>query len=68
MGAMESAQLRSHAASLTDDMGDPQDRRHRSRATTDRATWSQFLSSQAEAILAYDFLSIDLLDGSRPMS
>ena len=28
-------------------------------------TWSQFLSSQAEAILACDFFSVDLLDGSQ---
>jgi transposase len=28
-------------------------------------TWSQFLRSQAEAILACDFLSIDLLDGTQ---
>ena len=27
--------------------------------------WSQFLSSQAEAILACDFFSVDLLDGSQ---
>src|SRR5450631_3894374 len=28
-------------------------------------TWSQFLRSQAEAILACDFFSVDLLDGTR---
>ena len=28
-------------------------------------TWSQFLSSQAEAILACDFFSVDLLDGTQ---
>jgi len=28
-------------------------------------TWSQFLHSQAEAILACDFFSVDLLDGTR---
>jgi putative transposase len=31
-------------------------------------TWSQFLRSQAEAILACDFFTADLLDGPRPMS
>ena len=31
-------------------------------------TWSQFLRSQAEAILACDFFSVDLLDGTQPMS
>src|ERR1017187_9711470 len=29
------------------------------------ATWSQFLRSQAEAILACDFFTADLLDGER---
>ena len=28
-------------------------------------TWSQFLRSQAEAILASDFFSVDLLDGTQ---
>ena len=28
-------------------------------------TWSQFLRSQAEAILACDFFTVDLLDGTR---
>jgi putative transposase len=28
-------------------------------------TWSQFLRSQAEAILACDFFSVDLLDGTQ---
>jgi hypothetical protein len=27
--------------------------------------WSQFLRSQADAILAYDFFTADLLDGTR---
>ena len=31
-------------------------------------TWSQFLRSQAEAILACDLFSVDLLDGTQPMS
>jgi putative transposase len=31
-------------------------------------TWSQFLRSQAEAILACDFFTVDLLDGPRPTS
>jgi len=31
-------------------------------------TWSQFLHSQAGAILACDFFSVDLLDGTKPMS
>jgi hypothetical protein len=28
-------------------------------------TWSQFLCSQAEAILACDFFTVDLLDGTQ---
>lgn len=28
-------------------------------------TWSQFLRSQAEAILACDFFSVDMLDGTQ---
>ena len=28
-------------------------------------TWSQFLRSQAEAILACDFFTVDLLDGTQ---
>jgi hypothetical protein len=31
-------------------------------------TWSQFRRSQVEAILACDFFSVDLLDGTRPTS
>ena len=31
----------------------------------DGPTWSQFLCSQADAILASDFFTIDLLDGTR---
>jgi putative transposase len=46
-------------------MGDPQDQRHRPRGATDRTDWSQFLSSQAEAILACDLFSVDLLDGGQ---
>ena len=47
-----------------DRMGDPQGQRHQPRPETDRATWSQFLHSQADAILACDFFSADLLDGT----
>ena len=47
-------------------MGDHQDQRHRSRpATTDRADLAQFLCSQAEAILACDFFTAGLLDGTQ---
>ena len=39
---------------------------HASRAPRrTAATWSQFLRSQAEAILACDFFTADLLDGTR---
>src|ERR1700726_2493324 len=46
-------------------MGDPQDQRRRARAAADRACLVQFLRSQAEAILACDFFSVDLLDGTQ---
>jgi putative transposase len=46
-------------------MGDPQGQRHRPGPAADRATWSQFLRSQAEAILACDFFRVDLLDGTQ---
>jgi hypothetical protein len=48
-------------------VGDPQGQRHRPRPAPGRAgpTWSQFLRSQAEAILACDFFTADLLDGTQ---
>jgi putative transposase len=46
-------------------MGDPQGQRHRSGPAADRANWPQFLRSQAEAILACDFFTIDLPDGTQ---
>ena len=47
-----------------DGMGDLERCRHRSRAAAERA-WSLFLRSQAEAILACDFCTADLLDGTQ---
>ena len=38
---------------------------HPSRAAADRSTWPLFLRSQAEAILACDFFTADLLDGTQ---
>jgi transposase InsO family protein len=47
-------------------MGDPQGQRRRScPATTDRSDLQQFLRSQAEAVLACDFFSVDLLDSTQ---
>jgi hypothetical protein len=46
-------------------MGDPQDQWHRPAPRRTGPTWSQFLRSQAEAILACDFFSVDLLDGTQ---
>ena len=46
-------------------MGNPEEGRDRPRAAADRATWPQFLRSQAEAILACDFFTADLLDGTQ---
>ena len=42
-----------------------QNRRHRSRAATGWADLAHFLHSQAEAILACDFFSVDLPDGTQ---
>jgi len=46
-------------------MGDPQDQRHRPTARRTRPTWSQFLRSQAEAILACDLFTADLPGGTQ---
>ena len=46
-------------------MGDPQDQWHRPAPRRTGPTWPQFLRSQAEAILACDFFSVNLLDGTR---
>jgi hypothetical protein len=46
-------------------MGDPEERRNRPAPRRTAATWSQFLRSQAEAILACDFFTADLLDGTQ---
>jgi len=45
--------------------GDLEECRHCSRAAAERPAWSLFLGSQAEAILACDFFSADLLDGTQ---
>jgi putative transposase len=46
-------------------VGDPQGQRHQPRPTPDRADGPQFLRSQAEAILACDFFTAGLLDGTQ---
>jgi transposase InsO family protein len=46
-------------------LGDPQGQRHRPAQGRTGPTWSQFLRSQAEAILACDFFTVDLLDGTQ---
>jgi putative transposase len=43
-------------------MGDPQERRNRPAPRRTGPTWSQFLRSQADAILACDFFTAELLD------
>jgi putative transposase len=48
-----------------DRMGDPQDQRHRPAPRRTGPTWPQFLRCQAEAILACDFFTTDLLDGTQ---
>ena len=47
-----------------DRVGDPQGQQHRPRPA-ERARWPQFLRSQAEASLACDFFTADLLDGTQ---
>jgi hypothetical protein len=46
-------------------VGNSEECRDRPRAATSRTTWPQFLRSQAEAILACDFFTADLLDGTQ---
>jgi putative transposase len=46
-------------------VGDPQGQRHQSGRRRTGPAWSQFLRSQAEAILACDFFTVDLLDGTQ---
>jgi putative transposase len=48
-------------------MADPQERRDRSRAAPrrDGPGWAEFLRSQAQGILALDFFTADLLNGSK---
>jgi hypothetical protein len=46
-------------------MGHPQGQRHRPRSAQTGLTWSQFLRSQAGAIVACDFFTVDLLDGTQ---
>ena len=45
-------------------MGDPEESRNRPAPRRTAPTWSQFLRSQAEAVLACDFFTVDLLDGT----
>ena len=54
-----------HQRRSIDRMGDPQGQRHRPGPAADRACGSQFLHSQAGAILACDFFTVDLLDGTQ---
>jgi putative transposase len=46
-------------------MGDPEEGRDRPRTPADRAQLVAFLRSQADAILACDFFTVDLLDGTQ---
>jgi putative transposase len=46
-------------------VGNPEEGRDRSLAAADSPTWPQFLRSQAEAILACDFFTADLLNGTQ---
>jgi putative transposase len=46
-------------------LADPQERRHRSRARREGPGWSEFLRSQAQGILALDFFTADLLNGTK---
>jgi hypothetical protein len=46
-------------------LGHPQEARHRPRTPPHRTTWADFLRSQTEAIIACDFFTVDLLDGTK---
>ena len=46
-------------------MGNPEQGRNRPRAATTGPTWPQFLRSQAEAILAFDFFTAGLPDSTQ---
>jgi hypothetical protein len=46
-------------------VGDPQGQRHQSGRRRTGPTWSQFLRSQAEAILACDFFTVGLPGGTQ---
>ena len=46
-------------------MGDPEESRNRPRAAADRANLVPVPGSQAEAVLACDFFTVDLLDGTQ---
>src|ERR1035438_4986904 len=48
-----------------DGMGDPEESRNRPRSARTGPTWSQFLRSQAEAVLASDFFTVDLPGGTQ---
>ena len=48
-----------------DDMGDPEERRINPAPRRSGPAWSQFLRSQAEAILACDLFTADLLNGTQ---
>ncbi|MGH3404948.1 MAG: hypothetical protein ACRDRJ_20945 [Streptosporangiaceae bacterium] len=46
-------------------MADPQGRRDRPAPRRDGPGWAEFLRSQAQAILALDFYTADLLNGTK---
>ena len=48
-----------------DGVTDPQERRDRPGAPPGRPGWAEFLRSQAQAILALDFFTADLLNGTK---
>jgi hypothetical protein len=48
-----------------DGTGDPEERRNRPRAAADRASLVPILRPPAEAVLACDFFTVDLLDGTQ---
>jgi putative transposase len=48
-----------------DGRGDPEERWNRPAPRRTAPTWSQFLRSPAEAVLACDFFTADLLDGTQ---
>ena len=54
-----------HQGGTVDGVADPQGRRDRPGSPQGRPGWAEFLRSQAQGILALDFFTADLLNGTK---